>query len=169
MKDIFANVNDWLRFAEAKNGALVAFDAAVAFGALSLGIGAQGLATWLAVVMVVSAILALISASVALFTFLPKLTSDLLAQEEPPSPTDNLLFYGHIAKYTPDSYLEALRTRLRLSQDISPYAEQLAEQIVINAQIASWKYQLFNKALWFALFALLMPLLTAFVVFVTRI
>lgn len=34
LKFIFANVNEWLRFAEAKNGVLVAFNGAAIWGTL---------------------------------------------------------------------------------------------------------------------------------------
>ena len=110
MRDIFANVNDWLRFAETKNGALVAFNSAVAFGVLRLVLGDQNLATWLVGSLLVSATFALISISIALYTFLPKLTPTFISVEETPSSADNLLFYGHIAKYTTNSYLTALVT-----------------------------------------------------------
>ncbi|MCP4218773.1 MAG: hypothetical protein GY765_29345, partial [bacterium] len=36
LKSIFANVNDWLKFAEAKNAALVAFNSAIIFAVLSV-------------------------------------------------------------------------------------------------------------------------------------
>jgi hypothetical protein len=36
IKDIFDNVNEWLKFAEAKNGGLIVLNSGILFGTLSL-------------------------------------------------------------------------------------------------------------------------------------
>lgn len=178
LRYIFENVNNWLKFAEAKNAAVVAFNGAITMGALSLLKGySPPLPIWYLWIVVVSVALSTIC---ALLSFYPQTEIRWWWKTGTPSSEDNLYFYGHISKYSSEHYLQTLFAALPNGieknntvgcspQAFSRIEMNIAEQIVINAEIASRKYAFFKVALWFLMSALLLPPVAMFVLwFFTR-
>jgi hypothetical protein len=156
---ILKSVDEWLRFAEAKNGALIVANGAIVFGALKALEAPRALPPW--VLLYVYAATAVISLAgvIALLSFLPETTLSWLGSTKRPAPEDNLLFYGHAASYDPRGYLEALYERAQLRPtSVSPLEEDYAEQIIVNSRIALRKFGLFTIALWITIVALLTPI-----------
>jgi hypothetical protein len=173
LKFIFANVNDWLKFAEAKNAALIAFDGAVIIGLFSIlkdltsGKGMIGIAISIAIVFLA------VSLFIALLSFYPQTRITEVPKNEAIDENDNLYFWEHIKKYTVGEYLKKFREIFDLSK---PDAElenghlnnmrlenDLAIQVITNSRITSHKYRYFNYALKFTIVGLL-PLVIAFIV-----
>jgi hypothetical protein len=157
---VLAQVNDWLKFAEAKNGALVLLNGAAIVGAIQVATSAQSLNIFGMWYLISLCGLLSSGALVALFSFLPATEIPLLLPKEPPAPHDNLIFFGHVKKYAPDSYLQVALSR----EPENNYAQQgwlmdLAAQIVINSRIAVWKYACFKLALWLTIAAVVTPIL----------
>jgi hypothetical protein len=151
-------VNDWLKFAEAKNAALVVFDSAV------LVVVAQAVSenprayTGLRVYVLTLCTLVAASLVVGLFSFLPRTSIPVLTASELPGERDNLIFFGAAKKYTARDYVAAAEARYGGGQPkLTPWEQDIAEQIVTNARIADWKYACFKVALGATIWGLLTP------------
>lgn len=157
--EIFKNVNDWLKYAEAKNAMLVAFNGAAIFGLVQIHdtdliknsevlsyslIGAIGLLT-------VSLIIALISFSPQL-RFKPE-TGTAMQREK------NLIFFEYLRKIPTRKIGEEIT-----GEDFSKLSllnQDLAEQIKQNSIIASSKYSHFKVAVWITSLVLILALLAS--------
>lgn len=173
LKDIFSNVNDWLKFGEAKNAALLVFNGASIFG----------VATFIATVMTQDKnqipqyflyylysfiILNGLALVIALYSFWPltqievvlsKRIEDIFSKRQ--DAESSILYYGHIKDYTPDSYLAKLCVSCNEEvRNCSGLESDYASQIVINSRIAFRKYIYFKAALFCTMSALLTPLIT---------
>jgi len=157
---ILAQANDWLKFAEAKNGALVVFNSAILLATVQL-IGEHPPGHILPKLYLAS-LWGFLGASlaIALFSFLPKTTIPLLSAGERPSPRDNLIFFGAAKKYTAQDYAAAINARYGIGEpDDKQWEHDVSEQVVTNARIAVWKYTCFKVALWGTIWGLLTPIL----------
>lgn len=161
---ILAQVNDWLKFAEAKNGALVAFNGVVLATTATLFADHQTRDPLVSMYLISLWVLVATGLTIAVFSFLPATEIPLLKADERPSEEDNLLFFGHAKKYSANSYLRTVQARYggqtleddRLSRDI-------ASQIVVNSRIAVWKYTCFKVALWATIAGIVTPILAGVV------
>lgn len=146
LKFCLALANDWLKFAEAKNGAILALSLGAVGGGLSL------LDTFKdgdARVVLILVLLAFASgALVSLCSFLPQLYPSSNGKKdnlhEP-----NFLFFGHAAAMEPREYIVALRRTLGSDARLETVSEievLYADQIVTNSRIARRKFQMFSTA-----------------------
>ena len=165
LKSIFSNVNGWLKFAEAKNGVLVAFNGSGIFVVLTgilledvpalAGHPALQAYFWSFIICLTVGLV------IALFSFHAKLiTSGGLSGEEM-KPSDNLLYFDHIAKYDAGAYLERLSAALEMERKgvYGQLEKDYANEIIVNATIARRKYLLFNTALWCTIAGVMTPVL----------
>lgn len=160
LSETFLNVSEWLKFAEQKNAALIAFNSAMSVGILAVMPSVDASICWLRCLGFASIFFLWLGAVVSLWSFIPAVRIPKPRDWSGGLLDDNLLFFGHIAKHTPKSYLDAV-LKLTESTDVTPSRldKQYAEQIVTNAQIAMRKYNLFADALWLTLSAFLTPLI----------
>lgn len=152
MKDhleyIFSNVNDWLKFAETKSATLLAANGVMLFGILRLAKD-QELDLCTTIGLVAGCICFSISLIFCLSSFVPSLTMPWVHKKYEKTANDNLLYFGHIENYTPYAYLKALRTSCReQAGSDDKYLEMLAQQIITNSVITSYKYSIFKKSIW---------------------
>lgn len=158
LKDIFSNVNDWLKFAEAKNAALVGFNAGAVFGAIAL-LDDQGTSR---VVMRSHlfwfCLLNTVALMIGLWSFLPKTGAELWCRVRARL-SGNVVYYGHIYSFKEDEYLSKVES---LVQGLTYPGESLnrayADQIIANARIAIRKYRYFVVALGCTLVAIIVLL-----------
>jgi hypothetical protein len=148
-------VNEWLRYAEAKNGVLIALSA----GALIATANALASVTSLSAVSKVLGICTMltlaISCWVALFSFVPRvdrLKPSASRKGVKNRELDNLIFFSYLCKYTPEELLDSIAL-LYFQNDKYPMARQksdldLADQIIINSRITVAKFFLFRIAVW---------------------
>lgn len=145
LKEIFNNVNIWLSFAEAKNGAMIAFNIAC----ISILWNIEWLEREEFLLYLIFTGM-LISTVTALLSFLPK-TGKSNQREENHYETDNLMFYNDIYKYNKMEYLKALIKRYTKididNQEIQKIEEDYAEEITYNAAVVVRKYKYFNYTL----------------------
>jgi hypothetical protein len=154
---IFQNVNDWLKFAEAKNGILLAFSGAAITATITILSAAQNLPNSLKIGLLLTTILLSICALVCSLSFLPKTNLErvlgLRRNLNPTNPDkDNFWFFGHLQKYKPIELLDALNNHYFDSKLNTPYKKEyqdIAAQITINAEIAFLKFRVFTYALYF--------------------
>ncbi|MEW5926958.1 MAG: Pycsar system effector family protein [Gemmatimonadota bacterium] len=155
------NVNEWLKFAEAKLAALVAANGAAVFGALQILTNSEKFNSVARLYLQSFLCCSSIAIVVGIVAILPKTSLPWVRSTKPIQSTDNLLFFGHIAKYNPEEYLDSLYAATGDSerQEWSRTARNYAQQIIINSHIASTKYALFRWSAWFTLAAVLTPII----------
>lgn len=143
---IFENANSWLKYAEKKNTYIITFVGAqitiIKFFNCPLDI-------WLKI----SFIFLGLCLFVCFCSFFPKtsITSWLYyfsGTDELPKDNDNLLFYGDIANYTIDKYIEKMEKYLGSTIKGNKYFEDLCNQIIINSTIAKAKFNFFKISFW---------------------
>ncbi|MFN5955443.1 MAG: hypothetical protein ACK6A9_11085 [Dolichospermum sp.] len=162
---IFQNVNEWLKFAEAKNGVLLAFSGAAITATITLLATAQNIPNSLNFGLLLTTILLCICALICSLSFLPKTNLDDLLwlrdrrnkKSNSQNPIeDNFWYFGHLQKYKPDELLEVLNQPYFNSKlDIAKLADKkeykeykdIAAQITINAEIAFLKFEVFKYAI----------------------
>lgn len=152
LRYILTTVNEWLKFAEAKNGALLVADIAILFGVFRLLNDSTGqrVSIYLAIFLVI------VSAISSLVSFIPQLKISSFIPKKRTKKEHSLIFYGHIAKYEPQSYIEALYAESGAEPAaIAPIEVDYAQQIIINSRIAVRKYLCFNIGLWLTVLSLL--------------
>jgi hypothetical protein len=155
---IFQNVNDWLKFAEAKNAALLAFSGTGLTATLTVLATAQGLPNSLRAGLFVSTCLLGICALLCALSFLPKTNLEKLlwirnkpSRTSRPKAVDNFYYFGDLQKYSEAELLDSLNTHYFNNSITSPYGKEcsdLAAQITVNSGIASMKFQFFTYALY---------------------
>ena len=146
-------VNDWLKFAEAKNagavGAAVGGCAVLSASLTSdkrppvptpaaLGLGLGGACLVLALLLALLALLPQTRPQ----TLLARL---LAGRQGPPPGRGNLYYYGDLARYTPRALAQALAAR-HGEVPVGDGHLDLAAQIVVNSRITVAKLRLFSLA-----------------------
>lgn len=165
LRFIFDNVSNWLKFAESKNAALLVVNSGIAFGIIRI-IEAQDLNKFAFYYLFLCVGLVVISASICLVSFIPKIIiPSILTGKLVDATNANLLFFGHIAKFTPKDYLQALISQSIISEEDSQdkFLESLANQIVINSIIAYTKFSYFKVAIWLTVAAVVSPVTAIFI------
>lgn len=157
LRNIFANVNDYLKFAEAKNGLILTLNGGLIFGILSIfknqiqvfnrntPVGDLMFRLYLWEMLILS----FVSLVVALISLLPQLKT--LKSKKPNRPKTvpkqyNLVYFGDIIKYT-DAY-EYLKDLSPEKKEFKNIEVAYANEIIYNSRIAYTKYKLFNFALF---------------------
>jgi hypothetical protein len=69
-----------------------------------------------------------------------------------PAKNDNLLYFGDIVKYSVDEYIDRLEQMMGKKIRGNEYFEQLCRQIVINAEIANEKFNIFKASFGLMMF-----------------
>lgn len=155
---IFSNVNDWLKFAEVKNAGLIAFLIAAISGLLGFTASFQQLNQSIKFGLLFCVFFLVVSCLISLFTFSPKLDRleiIFFAKESEILESDNLLFFGDLAKYDADS-LTSIIAKKYFEIDLKKPSQihtDIAEQIIINSKIAVAKFRFFKIALNFVFLA----------------
>ena len=149
---IFSNVNEWLKFAEAKAATLLAADGVVIFGLIGL-LKDIKLGYFTSHLIFISIISFSISLFICLSSFIPTISIPLIHKKWNRTSNDNLIFFGHIENYTPTAYLTEIRKHFNIVEVYdSKFCAMLAQQIIVNSSITSYKFSVFKKSMWFTLF-----------------
>ena len=170
---IFQTVNDWLKFAEAKNAVLLAFSSTALAAPITLLATVQNLPNSLKVGLIITVCLLCICSLLCAWSLLPKTNLERFIwlrsrkfQSLAPNPNDNFYYFGHLRKYDSNSLLGALNTGYlngSVSQPYSKEARDLASQIIVNSTIAFRKYRLFTSSAYCLVLAILVvPVITMF-------
>lgn len=145
---IFNNINNWLKFAEAKNGSILAFNGAAIFALLSFTKKIPNFITPLLIyILLVTFIVCVL---LNLITFIPVLNAFFSKKNKKAMNSDidkvNLLFYGDIAKLTNKDYLNRfyLTYYSNIQNPNSNFEIDLSNQIVNNSIITFTKLKFFK-------------------------
>jgi len=154
LKEIFKNVNDWLKYAEAKNAMLLGFNGALLFGAFKVFSSNSDLQNLWGFVgpyfHYVMPIIIGISTVITLISFIPETKMIKLGDDSKPEDV-NVLFYSHLKTLSSDELLTEL-----MVTNPSIIEKSYAQQIVINSGIAAAKFDSFKVAGWITISGLMM-------------
>jgi hypothetical protein len=153
LADLLVRVIDWLKFAEAKNTAAVGLSSTALGVIVTFLVAGPPVPELAGIGLSIGAVLLMISLLLAVASFLPStnLEKHLLGARLEPADSDNLLFYGHIARYEPRALARAIAVHYYglEGEDAEPsrFAVDLAGQIVTNARITVRKLDFFKYSL----------------------
>jgi hypothetical protein len=157
----YQDVCEWLKFAEAKNGALLTLNGLAVFEVLKeLGDDKSAVYAWgLHYYFVASVVLLALSLIVIIWSFIPRIWSH--KNKRPSLQLEgNPLFYGDIYKLDPKYYVNKLIELYgKPNTELLPYLEHQSKQIIQLSQIAIKKYKLFYVALVMSIIAMAVPLI----------
>ena len=159
IKDIFENVNDWLKFAEAKNGVIIALNSAIIFGILKLYPSLKIDNSYIEYYITYIILFLTISIIIALLSFIPRFYYPFIKIDKI-SESDNLLYFGDIAKYNEIEYSRKILEKIPDTEKTS-FDVYYINQIVNNAKITYIKYKQFEISVWFTISVFLTPFGTA--------
>ena len=153
LSELLTRVIDWLKFAEAKNTGSVGL-ASTGLGVIvTFLVAGPPIPTLAGVGLGIGAFALMLSLLLTVASFLPStnLEKHLVGDRERPTARDNLLYYGHLARYEPRALVEAI-AEMYFEQQGKAYAPSklaidLAAQIVTNARITVRKLALFRFSL----------------------
>jgi hypothetical protein len=168
LEDLLESVNGWLRFAEAKNLALITISGAGLWAIIQLLVSREvnQLLVWYLAQFVILLAVALIA---GLISFLPLTSYSILVPTGAASEKDNLAFFGHLAKYRRSQLLASFATAVDAAEsDTQQFHEMLAEQIIVNSRIALAKYRMFEVGAYAFLLGLTTPILGLLVIAIAR-
>lgn len=159
---IFANVNDWLKYAEAKNVGLVALNGAILVGLLQSVSTIRELELALQLYFLLIAFCSLVSCSIGLMSLFARLQAPWWlswVMKHKKEPSDNPVFFMDSSKYSGNQLFETVKTKYP-SQVVNEasYCLNLCEQISANSKIATIKFHQFNLALTFLMGGILTPI-----------
>lgn len=149
--NIFTNINRWLEYAERKNViilSLISVELTLAKYFISDS-GPNKLQIMSLIFLGICVLISLISFFPK--TVIPNWLTFWAYSTKPPKDSDNLLFYGHIVKYSSKDYIDKLEQAYGMSISSDNYLKDLCSQIVINSQITNAKYNMFKASFWFML------------------
>jgi len=151
--DLLGRVSDWLKFAETKNTGAVGLSSTALGVIVTFLVAGPPVPTVAGVGLAVGAVTLMVSLMLAVASFMPStnLERHLRGERAQPSPADNLLFYGHLARYEPRGLARAIAEHyFDLSGDAaapSKFAVDIAGQVVTNARITVRKLDFFKYSL----------------------
>jgi hypothetical protein len=151
----FQLVNEWLKFGEAKNGALLTLNAAAIVGMHNI-VKLYGPLDWPPILWIWWATACcLVSIAICLASFYARTkTSAFQFANQTPDGT-SAIYFGHLAEMTKADLVK------RLAPDVDAanreYVEDMAGQVIINAKLARKKMTLFNGALLITMAGALTP------------
>ncbi len=151
-----ARVVDFLKFAEAKNAALLTFASAWILASVNLLNGSNALTVQWRFGFTIALPLFAIAALLGLYSFLPKTLLNRFHRD--PEQAKALLYFGDAATFAPAAYKERIRERYYPPENESVtrnYLDDLSIQIAVNSQITTRKLKIFNIGAMFVVVALL--------------
>ena len=151
--ELLGRVIDWLKFAEAKNTGAVGLSSTGLGVIVTFLVAGPPIPTMAGVGLGIGALALMLSLLLTVASFLPStnLEKHLVGERERPTARDNLLYYGHLARYEPRALVEAI-AEMYFDQEGETYAPNkldidLAAQIVTNARITVRKLALYRYSL----------------------
>lgn len=168
LRETLESVNDWLKFAEAKNAVVVAASGFALWASLRLTVSTETGCYASMYFAVLSAFL-LAGFVTALLSFLPILNYTWIAPKPGKLANGNLLYFGHLAtlskKQVLDAYIKATEAR---EADVKEIHGMVAEQIIVNSRIAVTKYAMFESAIKILLVGVLTPLIAIPMIYISK-
>ena len=163
---IFKNINEWLKFAEQKNAALLVLNCGLGWGVAGVLAKQGDLSSTADFLNFFGYMFLIVSAITCLLSFIPILQIPWFKNGEKSS-SDNCVFFGHISKYKNNEYLKLLSKKLgEERQNFNDFELDIAAQIVTNSEITLNKYKQFTFSSWLTILGVItfgVSMLTTFI------
>jgi len=154
LQKIFANVNEWLKFAEAKNFGLLSLNAAIVFGFTQTNFSNKSVIHESGFYIVAPfAILSFLITLISLFPILSKIEKGTYAKSwinsfcnfiEKEKTFENIHFYGYLKELDETEFESMYLEKIESKDKFTLYEKELVTQILYNSRITWLKYQLFK-------------------------
>jgi hypothetical protein len=154
---------DFVKFAEAKNAALLTFSSAWILASVNIAYGANTISQELKALFSCVIPLFVLSAIISILSFLPRMNLSKFHRD--PEQHKSLLYFSDIAAFSTSSYRDRVRERYMPPDDRSitrQYADDLSIQISVNSSIAIRKFTFFKIAATPILIAIAILLIPTF-------
>jgi hypothetical protein len=149
IKYIFENINDLLKYAEAKNGGLIVFNSALIIGILSSYSSCNHL--FFKPSIAVGIICFGISIFLSLLSQFP-VTQNLI-QTSNNLVNVNLYFFGHLAQVNVDKFINEFQSVFTTFIP-TKFDKYLINQIIVNSKITATKFLIFKYASYISVFGI---------------
>ena len=147
LKYIFANINDWLKFAEAKHGGLIVLNAGIVVGIWSNYSNIQDFL--FKSIILISTICFGISVFLSITSQFPVTRNTFFNKKTIENP--NLYFFRHLSHLDAQSFIDEFR-KVDSAFTPSKFDTDLINQILVNARIAQAKFGFFKFASYLTAF-----------------
>lgn len=146
LKYIFGNVNDWLKFSEAKHAGIIVLNSAIIIGVLSSS--NFPFEKWSTIISLTAISISILASLIAQF---PVTTNFLIRYENLKNP--NIYFFGDLAKIKMTDFISNFQ---KSYPEFKPTEsdENIINQILINSKITSTKYKIFKFCCWLSVFGI---------------
>lgn len=147
LKYIFANINEWLKFAEAKHGGLIVLNAGLVVGILSSYTNIQNFI--FKPTILIGTICFGISVFLSIISQFPVTQNIFYNKKVIANP--NLYFFGHLSHFDNQTFIDEFK---KVDMDFTPSKLDidLINQILVNARIAQAKFGFFKFASYLTAF-----------------
>jgi methyl-accepting chemotaxis protein len=147
LKYIFSNVNEWLKFAEAKHGGLIVLNAGLVVGILSSYTNIQNFIFMPTIL--IGIICFGISAFLSIISQFPVTQNIFYNNKVIQNP--NLYFFGHLSHFDNQTFIDEFK-KVDTSFNPSKFDTDLINQILVNARITQSKFGFFKLASYLTAF-----------------
>lgn len=152
-------VNDWLKFAEAKNAILVATSGFALWSSIRLIIWNE-IGFYAGIYFAILSICLVGGFVTSLLSFLPVLNYQWIVPIPGKVANKNIIYFGYLGTLSKNKLLaEYMRATESKETDVKIIHEMFAEQIIINSKITLAKYNMFERAIKIILFGILTPVI----------
>jgi hypothetical protein len=154
LKYIFANVNEWLKFAEAKNLTLLTINSAIIIGVFQIDFASNVILKDIIFFINVPSLFA--SGIIALISLSPILAKLQKQNNSTPiinwvankiddeSVFENIHYYGYLRILSRDTFIKQYQLKTGDYGEFNDFENDLLDQILFNSQITWLKYRLFK-------------------------
>ena len=149
IKYIFQNVNEWLKFAEAKHAGIIVLNSAIILGVLTTYSNVQ-------VLEKNSTCISLFILGVSIFLSLASqfpVTSNIMFGNSKSKANPNIYFFGDLAKISESDFVNEFNKSFNGFTPTSA-EKDLINQILVNSKITSSKFFLFKICCYISVFAI---------------
>lgn len=161
LQKIFTNVNEWLKFAEAKNFGLLSLNAAIVFGFSQTNFDEGSIIAKTGFYFFSPfALLSFLSTIISLFPIVSRIEKGAYAKSwinkfsnwiDTEAKFENIHFYGYLKDIDESEFESKFLSKINVAVPFIQYETELATQILYNSRITWLKYQLFKIGAFFFL------------------
>lgn len=177
LRNIFNNINDWLKFAEAKNFGLLTLCSACIFGFTQTDLFSTE-RVYLTIVFILFNILSLLCSLLSLFPILTQIEkgdiikswiTKLSQKIDKENTFENIHFYGYLRNLSKEEFQTEFLKKIGGKDPLNGYEEDLVNQILYNSRITWLKYQLFKIGAFIFGLGLIASLIVGVATFINKI
>lgn len=149
LKYIFGNINEWLKFSEAKHAGIIVLNSAIIIGVISSYSNFSGLEK---IPTVISLSILGISIFLSLIAQFP-VTSNFIIRNKAPKQNPNIYFFGDLSKISENDFIAEFK-KSYANFNPSSSESNLINQILVNSKITASKFLLFKYCCYLSTFGI---------------